>query len=84
MSLAINPERVIRILLADGWHDCADASFDLDAYEFIEQYDKGKTRTIFGGGQDKQVPSTGFVFTDTESGNQLFGPITSIIAVETI
>jgi hypothetical protein len=82
MSLAIDPAKVIRVLLADGWHKCAEGSFDLDTYEFIEQYEGGKSRTIFSGGQGKQVPSTGFTF-KTPSGDYLYGPITAILAVST-
>jgi hypothetical protein len=36
MSLYINPGKVTAVLLADGWHDVADDSFDLDAYEYVE------------------------------------------------
>lgn len=80
MSLAIDPARVVRVLLADKWHDCEQGSFDLDAYEFIERCDNSKTLTIFGGGQDMQIPSTGFTFVNT-NGQQISGPITSILAV---
>jgi hypothetical protein len=83
MSLAIDPARINRVLLADGWHSCVQGSFDLDAYEYIERYgDSKKTLMIFGGGQDSQVSSTGFRFEMT-SGGWLYGPITSILAIST-
>ena len=46
MSLAIDVDRVIQVLLADGWHEVLDDSFDLDAYEFIHS-----SRPIHKGGQ---------------------------------
>ncbi len=35
MSLALDVSRVEQVLLMDGWHRVANASFELDAYEFI-------------------------------------------------
>lgn len=35
MSLAIDVDTVVRVLLADGWHDVEDASFGLDSYEYL-------------------------------------------------
>ena len=35
MSLAIDVDRVARVLLDDGWHDVADDSFAIDAYEYV-------------------------------------------------
>ena len=84
MSLYINPGKVTAVLLADGWHDVADDSFDLDAYEYVEPHpDPGRDGLILlGGGQCAGVPSTGFVFAEV-GGGYLFGPLTSIVAVRT-
>lgn len=71
-----------RVLLADGWHVIDRGSFDLDAYEFAEVEESAKPRTVFSGGQSNLVPCTGFTF--LENGNRIDGPITSILAVETI
>ena len=35
MSLRIDVDTVTAVLLADGWHEVADASFVLDAYEYL-------------------------------------------------
>jgi hypothetical protein len=56
MSLALDVSRVEQVLLMDGWHRVANASFELDAYEFIHA---GRTiianprssRPWAGGGQ---------------------------------
>ncbi len=69
MSLYIETEEVWRVLLADGWHAVDAQSFDIDAYEFIYQGD-----IVHGGG-------TGFSF--SEDGDQIYGPMTSILAVNT-
>ena len=46
MSLAITMEKVIAILLADGWHSVQKGSFILDAYEFR---DEGGCHLVKGG-----------------------------------
>ena len=70
MSLAIEPENVIAVLLADGWHSVQPQSFDLDAYEFCE----ATGDALHGGG-------VGFTFTSSEH-YQISGPLTSVLAVE--
>jgi hypothetical protein len=35
VSLAIDVDKVVGVLLADGWHGVQDASFTLDSYEYI-------------------------------------------------
>jgi hypothetical protein len=59
MSLAINPEKVTRVLLSDGWHKVHD--FFIDSYEFIRE---GESVPVvfgesFGAGwsESPQVPS---------------------------
>jgi hypothetical protein len=89
MSLAIDIDKVSRVLLADGWYTVAFderkvSSFDLDAYEYL-QYPKDPRRgphVLLGGGVLPLVPSTGFVFKDAETKRLIYGPITAILAVE--
>jgi hypothetical protein len=57
MSLAIQVDKVKRVLLADGWHEVAEVSFDLDAYEYLH-----KDHILLGGGACDQIPHTGFIF----------------------
>ena len=83
MSLQINEPKITGVLLADGWHKCKN--FGLDAYEFGAYYhDHEWSRPRFdmshGGGQDG-VCAGGFAFTDAETGVQIAGPLTSVLAV---
>lgn len=76
MSLAIDVDDVTAVLLADGWHDVADDSFDLDSYEYLHLGD-----LLLGGGSVDGVPSTGFRFVGTDGAN-MAGPITAVLAVK--
>jgi hypothetical protein len=74
MSLAIDPESVSAVLMADGWHEIERGTFRLDAYEYLQD---GLGSLDFG--------SAGFCF-DTErggmmAGSRVAGPLTSILAV---
>ena len=83
MSLAIPVGEVRRVLLADGWHDVAPAagskglsSFKLDAYEYVDDESSGGQKLAAG------MPTPGFSFHE-DGGGQLYGPLTSILAVDT-
>ena len=77
MSLAINVDDVVAVLLADGWHEVYGRSFDIDAYE----YTAGKKQVIsFDPETSVGVTYMGFVFTDSK-GDRLAGPMTAIQAV---
>ena len=81
MSLSINIENVTDVLLDDGWHEVEDQSFNLDAYEYQEEwvnYDEKKSQVLHKGG-NAGVCSTGFVF--EENGAVVMGPLTAILAV---
>ena len=86
MSLQINEPKITRVLLADGWHDCK--GFGIDAYEFGAYcWDRewglaGAPRfdMSHGGGQSG-VCASGFMFTDTASGEQIARPLTAVLAV---
>jgi hypothetical protein len=75
VGLAIDTDSVEAVLLADGWHEVHGHSFDLDAYEFV---DEGRTR-----GGTSGVSSTGFEFFEAAGGTgyKLAGPLTAIVAV---
>jgi len=75
MSLAIDIRQVRAVLLADGWHEVAGRSFDIDAYEY-----KAGDDLLVGGGSVAGVTSTGFRFNDAE-GDVVMGPLTAILAV---
>ena len=96
MSLAINPDEVGEVLLADGWHEVDDladgsgrSSFDLDSYEYVLPHPDSDRDglVLLGGGQSDLVCSTGFIFQESvdEDGERhhttIMGPITAIPAV---
>jgi len=60
MSLALDVSRVEQVLLMDGWHRVANASFELDAYEFIHA-----GRTIIAG-QPTLISSMGGRWTEPD------------------
>lgn len=76
MSLCIDTDEVVAVLLSDGWHEVIDQSFDLDAYEF-----EWEGRCIHGGG-NSEVCATGFGF-KTTGAQRMYGPLTAILAVRT-
>ena len=84
MSLAIEINQITHVLLADGWHEVTDGSFDIAPYEF------GRTVTAESGehgfvplsaAQDSDVHPVGFAFTEARTGASICGPLTSVIAV---
>ncbi len=75
MSLAIDVNSVVAVLLADGWHRVVDKSFEIDAYEFLSEQD-----VVLGGGQVNGVVSTGASW-EEESGHSIACPLTSVLAV---
>ena len=76
MSLAIDVDKVEMVLLADGWHEVAAGSFDLDAYEYMHE-----GRTLLEGGRVAGVPTTGATWTEP-GGAVAACPITAILAVK--
>lgn len=77
MSLHIDVKDVKAVLLADGWHELVSNSFELDAYEFLEDGD-----IRLGGGSDLGISSLGARWSEKE-GVTVACPIRSIIAVKT-
>ena len=76
MTLAIDVDKVEMVLLADGWHEVAGASFALAAYEY-----RHEGRELLKGGQVTGVPSTGATW--MEPGGAIVAcPITAILAVK--
>ena len=75
MSLALDVSRVEQVLLTDGWHRVAHASFELDAYEFIHD-----ARTVLAG-HPTLIPSVGGRWTEPD-GSVVACPVTAILAVK--
>ena len=90
MSLAIDPSQVTDVLLADGWHEVTDLSFDLDSYEYVERTEHDALGMVLHGGGQSGICATGFRFNELieEDGEYLAravaGPLTSVLAVRTL
>ncbi len=90
MSLAIDVDSVIEVLLPDGeWHQVANGSFEIDAYEYLRasefEVGGGDKGMRFKGGQEEHlVPAAGARWLERNSqGNvrTVSCPITAIRAV---
>lgn len=79
MSLAIETDDIIGVLLADGWHTVDDGSFGIDSYEYMWHKGLGD-RPMLGGGQEEHVAASGFSF--IEHSHIISGPLTSVLAVK--
>lgn len=94
MSLGIDVDRVVRVLLTDGWHDVEGNSFFVDSYEYlwsgmdgvsVRQFrtaHPGEQPLLVHGGGQGGVCATGFRFTETGTFADLCGPLTAILAIE--
>jgi hypothetical protein len=80
MSLAIDVDTVTAVLLADGWHDVIDDSFDVDAYEFEEKIAEGEDPRLLHGGEHSGISDSGFVCRTSQG--MICGPLTSLLAVK--
>jgi hypothetical protein len=83
MSLAIDVDKVVAVLLNDGWHDVIEQSFALDAYEFEwfateghREQDEGELCTPGNYG----VSALGFMFRDSND-TFMAGPVSAILSV---
>lgn len=99
MSLGISVNKVIGVLLADGWHEVAGESFKLGSYEFLGspegQQQDGEPQLVHRAG-DNGICAAGFQFAEriaaleSESGPvrrhmlQISGPLTAVLAVRTL
>lgn len=84
MSLALDIDNIVAVLLADGWHPVIDMSFTMDAYEYVRKADtdsRGNVGVSHGGGANG-ICATGFQFKEAPA-KKIAGPLTSIIAVQT-
>jgi hypothetical protein len=80
MSLAIQVARVVRVKIGSQWYMVEPGSFNLDAYEFVEG--EATVQTVHNGGAGS-IYYPGFVFTDHDTGLEMYGPLTAIDAVAT-
>lgn len=91
MSLAVNTDKVVAVLLVDGWYEIGKwgdgrSSFCIDAYEFTDgslQVGHGGEGVVLGAGQEPTVSALGFRF-ETVGHYVVTGPLSSILAVRTL
>ena len=76
MSLYVEIDDVKFVLLADGWHEVVDRSFEMDSYEFHHEKE-----LRLGGGSDPRMSSVGARWTEKD-GASLVCPATSILAIK--
>jgi hypothetical protein len=76
MSLAIEVDDVVEVLLQDGWHPVVDETFEIDAYEFRH----GDVVRV-SGGSIEGVSSTGATWKEP-SGVWVACPFPQIRAVK--
>jgi hypothetical protein len=89
MSLAINIDHVVSVLLGDGdWHDVLQekgvSTFDTDSYEYVRGSLKGGDfELIVGGGSVAGIPATGARWEEIDRGvkSVVSCPLTSVLAV---
>lgn len=81
MSLNINVDDVIEVLLADGWHKVLNDSFDIDAYEYSrpDEDERWGYRTLLGGGQYEGITAVGAIW--EEENGFVCCPVTAILAI---
>ncbi len=77
MSLSIEIDDVVAVLLADGWHQVE--RFGLDSYEFND----GDSDVVLRGGACAGVPATGAQWIETVDATSIVVscPLTSVLAV---
>jgi hypothetical protein len=89
LSLAIDIDKVVAVLLTDGWHNVEGASFVLDSYEYVwhDDDDPAHLELVHGGG-NSDVCATGFRFLervdDVVERFWTSGPLTAILAVREV
>ena len=83
MSLALDVDDVVQVLLTDGkWYPVANNSFELDAYEYVWRVDR-HTRPDHVW-QDEKLTTIGFCFYAGIGDEWISGPLSAIQAVRTV
>jgi hypothetical protein len=76
MSLPIEVENVIGVLLKDGWHDVVDQSFEIDTYKYLRD---GVPE--IESGQADEMPSIGATWKE-RGGSWVACAFPAIVAVK--
>jgi hypothetical protein len=73
MSIVLSIDSVQSVLLADGWHDVADSSFDVDTLE----YERGTQGVSVRVATDRMWCT----FVDADTGKRIDAPTSRVHAV---
>ena len=76
MSLAIEVDDVVEVMMHDGWHPVVDGSFEIDSYEFLHA-----DMVRVGGGSVEGISATGARWKEP-SGVWVACPFPQILAVK--
>jgi|TARA_Y100000310_G_C20637676_1_gene792082 hypothetical protein len=92
MSLAIDVDDVVSVLLSDGeWYGVQDYSFTIDSYEYLyfseaekdgDYRSKLEPHNIVHGGGSSGITASGFGFKWTTGGIWMYGPLSAIVSVK--
>jgi hypothetical protein len=77
MGLGIDIAKIRAVLLPSGWMDIKPGSFEIGAYEFLDE------NSVVVAGPPGGAGSSGFRFRDA-NGNSVCGPVASIMALRTL
>lgn len=83
MSLAIDVDRVLSVLIGGEWFDVLEGSFSIDAYEYIwhSSQDSGRDPMVVHGGGAGGITSSGYQFKVNPRGVWMAGPLDAVQAV---
>lgn len=82
MSLLIETDDITAVLLADGWHEVTDKSFDIDSLEFVwGKRSNGDWHTIYDSRMCDKMSQVGATWAGPD-GERFDCPLTSVLAVK--
>ena len=83
MSLAIEVDEIIAVLLSDGeWHAIKEATFTIDTYEYLGGKDsQGNPAVLLGSATEPPLPATGAGWYGVD-GYRYACPLNAVLAVK--
>jgi hypothetical protein len=81
--ISLYVDMITQVLLADGWHEVADGSFEVGAFEFYDPRNRRRQsllRSIRDLDKEPEVSEVGFSFQQKDE-SFIAGPISSVLAV---
>jgi hypothetical protein len=81
--ISLYVDMITHVLLADGWHEVADGSFEVGAFQFYDprnQRRQSLIQSLRDLDKEPEVSEVGFSF-QQEDESFIAGPISSVLAV---